>query len=571
MGNQTENLDVVKGWLEQCLSHHDSCRKRARLCTVWSTDNMHIVRDLVQGDNMPRRLLKISQTPVASNVILVQLKEEAPFVALSHRWGKTETCITMKSNVEELETCGLALEQMPQTYREAIEWTAQLGYSYIWIDSLCIIQDDENDWKEEAPRMAVVYGNADITIAAMDAEDNNGGLFVENMEDDKRGCLDSRGWVIQERMVSPRTVLFTRNSIFWECRQADAILESRELILRSTTALPSLDKQYDTSLSKIEIPDHPKELFAFFRDFRLPGVTLNEDEGQFGLTSTSLLAEKEEYEPFLRAWWKFVKFYTPLNLTYGKDKFLAMNAIASVPFLATQMKNSFGLWYHFIENELLWSIDLDGPEATKPDHFRAPSWTWASLDKGRVLNKYYERLPVRPRLMLKPSFGMPVGTSFDQILPIPAWTAAGPDFYGITMSGDLRSAEVTARLSKDGKLKYNIVLDPVGRYSEEEQHIFMPDIASWFPVNKMVKVLCLHAVQYAKEDSGYPYDIDIRLVLIQTNTEKQIQLQKEYVPEIELKEERTMRRVGYMETMYSTRRDPKDTYDDIWWKYLRLK
>ena len=514
---------------------------------------------------MPRRLLKFStQLSDGSRIKIVEIDatpEEKPYVTLSHRWGKDETCKTTTENLGELKTDGLIFKDLPRTYRDAVEVTAQLGYSYLWIDSLCILQNDEEDWKVEAPRMAVIYGNAVFTLAAMDAEDSGSGLFIKDMDDAKRMSLESRAWVMQEQMISPRSLMFTRNTISWDCREADGNWEDNQLRLRK--------RSEGEMRNDLKIPDHPKELFAFFRDFRLPGVTFNEDQHRFMTMNSNLLGEEEDYEPLLKAWWKLINMYSTRTLTYGKDKFLALNGIAGVALRWTQLKNTFGLWYHFIEHELLWHVDPAGPEATKPTSFRTPSWSWASLDGGRVLNRYYERLPAKPVLMIKPSFmKMPVGTSFDQGLPIPAWTA---EHYTITMSGDLRSAEVTTRLGEDGKPECEIVLDPVGRFSENENHRFIPDIASWFPVGKTVKVFCLHMVQYQKGENDFPHYLDVHLVLVQVRKQQDIRLYDEYVDEIDVLEERTMRRLGYMETTYNEMRDGNAIWEDRWWRYLRLR
>ena len=382
---------------------------------------MHIVKDLGYKDMMPRRLLAFpTELSDESSVKLVEItvtqKDQLQlYVALSHRWGGSEIFRTTTSNLDHAKE-GMRLADIPRLYREAIQATARLGYEYLWIDALCIVQDDAEDWKQEAKRMAVIYGNSVVSITAMDTKDSGDEIFPTTVADADAESedLNSRGWVLQEQMISPRSLICTRNGLSWECREADAHHGESELRSRER-----LQEKKDDKPSNMAIPNHQKELFAFFRDFRVPGVEFDEDQHEFMTVNSDLRGERESYEPLLRAWWKLVAAYSPRKLTFGKDKFLALNGIAGVVLRFTQLKNSFGLWYHFIEHELLWYVDPLGPRATKPREFRVPTWSWANVDGGVVRNSYYERLPAVPQLMVKPEFTMPVGTSFDQELPIP--------------------------------------------------------------------------------------------------------------------------------------------------------
>ncbi|KAI8289953.1 hypothetical protein K4K60_007423 [Colletotrichum sp. SAR11_57] len=152
---------------------------------------------------------------------------------------------------------GMCTSSLPPTFREAIYVARGMGFSYIWIDSLCIIQDDKDDWKAEARRMAIIYDNATCTIVAMDGLDSEAGLSIQNSELKSAGILDSRAWVCQERMISPRSLIFSEDSLSWECRECDASFAEPSLVARRA---PGTN----------EAPTHPKDIFAFFRDFRLP-------------------------------------------------------------------------------------------------------------------------------------------------------------------------------------------------------------------------------------------------------------------------------------------------------------
>ncbi|KAJ4350881.1 hypothetical protein N0V95_004329 [Ascochyta clinopodiicola] len=156
---------------------------------------------------------------------------------------------------------GLAVHALPQTFQDAASVCQKLGFRYLWIDSLCISQDNLTDWASEARQMKEIYSNAVFTIAATASQDGRGGLFrhrsaglmppvlveVTELNDllpDKEmpylsgtdtylaGCtsnavlditmapLNTRAWVIQERYLSTRTMHFSENLLYWECQES---------------------------------------------------------------------------------------------------------------------------------------------------------------------------------------------------------------------------------------------------------------------------------------------------------------------------------------------------------------
>jgi hypothetical protein len=264
-------IALSKSWLLSCLENHASCSKRARHANIFCTDNWHFITDL-RGDGLvPSRLLAFPIAPLSEGEELVvklvqstELSQDTQYVALSHRWGPPEFLVprTLEANLETHISTGLRHEDLPKTFRDAIHIARAMGYGYLWIDSLCIIQDSPDDWKKEARRMAIIYDNAVFTIAAMDAQNSSQGLFPTH-----GGCVDtleSRAWVCQERMLASRTLMFTKNSVAWECRQASASSES-----------PAFEQENDGTIAGCDEddwspPTRPKAIFAFFRDWRLP-------------------------------------------------------------------------------------------------------------------------------------------------------------------------------------------------------------------------------------------------------------------------------------------------------------
>jgi len=166
------------------------------------------------------------------------------FVALSHQWGsftQHRKFCTYKKNFEALQR-GIRVTELPKTFYDAVVVTRNLGVQYLWIDSLCIIQDDAEDWEKESTLMEQVYSSAYVTIAASCASGTDDGFLKKRPErqyvtitttagtpyylceaiddfstDVDHGELNSRGWVLQERALSRRTIYFTEKQSYWEC------------------------------------------------------------------------------------------------------------------------------------------------------------------------------------------------------------------------------------------------------------------------------------------------------------------------------------------------------------------
>ncbi|EFQ32426.1 heterokaryon incompatibility protein [Colletotrichum graminicola] len=746
-------VPLATKWLEECGANHPSCGKPARHSTVFCTDNSLLISDLEGKGLVATRLLFFSLRPASdeTDIARLQLSEslspDTRYVALSHRWGAHETCCTTLGNLKDMIETGIRVSKLPATFRDAVYVGRGLGLSYIWIDSLCIVQDDKEDWKNEAQRMAIIYDNATCTIAANDGLDSDSGLAVHGSGLKSTNILDSRAWVCQERMVSPRSLIFTGGSVLWECRECDASVTSPGLEFRRTRGAE-------------ETLTHPKDIFVYFRDWRLPlkkeepeRVTEVEDDDDKGSqegseSEQSDIEETEEipkadagaladtrprrgsseqqtasekgetqenggdgtgkyenddaafqktlysrhttdgivyhngtpepdpnaapaaasdlrlgsedatrraeaivfnhseegrespeqpdseydsdgypayagglpghaanlsvflqggrtskpyrlypedlregdpdpfgdflvvvtdlddslrlhYWPFLKTWWSFLSNYSPLSLTYGSDKFLAINGITSVAQRWTHLRSSFGLFYHFLEAELMWYVDPDGPPGARQESWLVPTWSWASTRNARVKNDVYERYPLLGNIMIKPVITPAMGTAFDQPLPFAAWMARR--YHCIEVKGDLRKGVVTAVQGADGKTRYPIVLDSVGRFSDEEVYDFRPDCAEDFPVGQPVNVLYMVWYHYDAKYFGLAEYIDTGLVLRQMKGEAEIGMYEEDVPKSFLSDQRLFNRLGYLETRYpvGSLRD-SDSMSELNWYFARL-
>lgn len=117
------------------------------------------------------------------HTVVLQLRQDikpgTKYVALSHCWGEQEhwpKCLTTIETLEE-RMSHIPWDIIPQTFRDAIIFTRQLGLEYIWIDSVCIVQNDHKDWERESMLMDSVYANAFVTFAAVASPDSRGGLL----------------------------------------------------------------------------------------------------------------------------------------------------------------------------------------------------------------------------------------------------------------------------------------------------------------------------------------------------------------------------------------------------------
>ncbi|KAH7374164.1 heterokaryon incompatibility protein-domain-containing protein [Cadophora sp. MPI-SDFR-AT-0126] len=233
-------FSLAKHWIDTCRKNHTTCKRfRRREEHEWK----------------PTRLIKVDLH--GNNLKLCtydQLPSQVEYVTLSHCWGETQDeCIKLTDeNIESFQK-ELPDLQQAQTFKDAITATRMLGFEYIWIDSLCIIQEQENkeDWSKEASQMSSVYKYSTCNITATSAKDDTGGCFFDRKIDNSLparitvestlsrpvtfdiNCLahvhwnadvenapvNKRGWVLQERLLSPRLLHYTENQLYWECNE----------------------------------------------------------------------------------------------------------------------------------------------------------------------------------------------------------------------------------------------------------------------------------------------------------------------------------------------------------------
>ncbi|KAH8802464.1 heterokaryon incompatibility protein-domain-containing protein, partial [Xylogone sp. PMI_703] len=220
----------ASAWLVDCLTNHD--------CVV------------PDPDYLPRRVLDVS--PLSwDDEDRIRLVEESPevgpYAALSYCWVSGLTGMVQTSKANKIMHCqGITLQSLPKTIRDAVLVCRGLGLRHLWVDALCIVQDDPEDWRREAVNMAAVYSNSQVTIAAHAAasckdrflgEQEYGQpswqqefwtefgplarnkMYVRTNHPERLppSPLATRGWTLQEAVLPHRTLHYTGKELVWEC------------------------------------------------------------------------------------------------------------------------------------------------------------------------------------------------------------------------------------------------------------------------------------------------------------------------------------------------------------------
>jgi hypothetical protein len=177
------------------------------------------------------------------------------YLTLSHVWGNVDiACKTSRCNLSQYEQSGIEISNLPPTFIEAILLTLDLNFQYIWIDSLCIIQDDPQDWQREAANMASVFLEATLTLSATSSFNSLGGCgYFDPLEIAKHfegtsipfavrdipqgdtsyvgtGPVHDRAWILQEELLSQRIIHAGDGEFVWQC----ASLANQRVDLRLT-------------------------------------------------------------------------------------------------------------------------------------------------------------------------------------------------------------------------------------------------------------------------------------------------------------------------------------------------
>ncbi|KAK1981478.1 hypothetical protein LZ30DRAFT_720085 [Colletotrichum cereale] len=357
--NSPEQLSLFKQWIQSCDSTHDACRRR----------------DGQAPSEMPTRLVKVTD-PI--RLLSSSTIDPSRYIALSHCWGRLQEherfCLYQR-NHSQLQA-RIDFDRLPRTFQDAITITRGLGIEYIWIDTLCIIQDDENDWEKESLKMETVFSAAYCTLSAASAESSLDGFLTPrtprscvrlrmggsrdlyvcpHIDDFHRDVelaeINRRGWVLQERALSRRSIYYSRNQVYWECGEG----------IRCET----MGRLYNSKAAFLGDANFPRSALEYYRDGRQ-------------------LLIQDLYER-----------YSALAFTVASDRAVAILGLQERLARAFETQAAHGSFESYFARSILWRRDQQLAEMatiTQPAGRRVPSWSWFSKC-GRIqyMNLTFEK------------------------------------------------------------------------------------------------------------------------------------------------------------------------------------
>jgi hypothetical protein len=304
------------------------------------------------------------------------------YAVLSHVWGGVDIdCKTTGRNISEYEKDGIDPDNIPRTFMDAILLTLDLHIQYIWIDSLCIIQDDPEDWQREAAKMASIFRDATLTLSATTSSNCLGGCgYSKTFEpatqfkgttlpfavrvtpystkfpnDAYIGVQDSpvnyRAWIFQEKLLSQRILHATGDQYVWQCASR---LE--------------LEDGFYVAEPQLDIPWQ----YLGLLDSHLP-----EAKGEIARPST-------EREMLNLRWWVWAKDYSERRLSHPGDQYAAFAGVVQLFQDLTGDEPVIGLWKEHLYLHLAWSVKKSWQVAFPTPGTRRPSWTWMSYPRESI-------------------------------------------------------------------------------------------------------------------------------------------------------------------------------------------
>lgn len=340
----TESYNFLRTAIDECTRNHALCKRTT-------------------GSFAPRRLVEIPEVAnsVSTRVVDTQELGTVQWCALSYCWGgpQKETAVQADFNNPRRQK-RVMLKSLPRTILDAMIVARGLGVPYIWVDSLCILQDDPEDLAEELSKIPKIYGDALLTISAskaltsgegflaprafssfgyppvrlqFEALDGFQSLLYQRSELGLEEAIDQRAWTLQESFLSTREIRFDSNEISWSC-------------------LTEYNNNYG-------------------RDDQLELSLLS-----YRRTEPSELKPCSSRELLLGRFWN-------RKLTFQADKLLAFSAVEAVLKHHPEDRYLAGMWSSELPKALFWNVSKSSGNR-RPLEYRAPSWSWASIDTTQL-------------------------------------------------------------------------------------------------------------------------------------------------------------------------------------------
>ncbi|KAM5356542.1 hypothetical protein ACJ41O_003188 [Fusarium nematophilum] len=389
------SFGMIKGWIKNCKEKHTICSEAQSLTTR----------------TLPKRVINIG--PESNDRIHVFEHDDTtqhidePYIALSHCWGKSHHLISTKATLSQWKK-NIPFSDLARTFQDAVNISRKLGIRYVWIDSLCIVQDDKKDGEIEAAKMASIYNGAELVLSATGSIDGDGGCLFKRepfvtvsgtLPDGKvfeiygrkttqhgvfgwdtdvnsaKGSsnpiagttigdvddhpLMTRAWCFQERLLATRILHYTRGEIIFDClssmdcecgaldgHERDPLIPARRVIKTGHKYITGT-KSYRSAWT------HPRP---------------------------PLGEEAKAFEQHHELWRDLIIQYSQKQITHKSD------GLPAVAGLATKWSNDLtgrylaGLWEKDLLNGLRWMAD-EKDSGEEPQYI-APSWSWLSVHRG---------------------------------------------------------------------------------------------------------------------------------------------------------------------------------------------
>ncbi|KAJ2989916.1 hypothetical protein NUW58_g3221 [Xylaria curta] len=385
----TLSVGTAKDWLGNCVLKHEFCRAK------------------IGEASLPTRFLDVGDGLGSDTIFLRESsdEEDCRYVALSHCWGTSRPlCLTLATLGTHKQ--GISIQDLPSTFKDAVTIVRTLGLGYLWIDSLCIVQDDAEDWRKEAGRMAGVYRNAHLVLSAARASsDEEGFLSARPRQDyvefgiqgnafpliltllppsppgEEYGIdthiiadepLSHRAWCLQERYLARRILHYGTKQMIWECGELRAAEDG-------------------------DFAPTAKDQSGRIRRSATLSTTV------FNARTREVEEETEVPEHRHMEWYAMIEDYTSRAITKDSDRLPALLGLRVA--LESEVEDSYlaGIWLNGLLEGLMWCAASSNKALARPDNFTGPSWTWASV-KGPVRFPVYSWFDERARWKAQSTF-----------------------------------------------------------------------------------------------------------------------------------------------------------------------
>ena len=369
---QDQFQEVLLDWLDGCDKNHPSCQRTER--------------------GLPTRVIDVGNDEGDEPFLHISEGKKGSYVALSHCWGEGLSVRTEKSNFSKHQS-SIPFNTLPKSFKDAISVVRAINIRYIWIDSLCIVQDDGLDWEIESSKMASIYENAHVVLNASNAANSQDGLWNDLWDDygqadtfkeflytngdgsishivarkttphedtvpevylqyEAPSPLSNRAWTLQEELLPWRSVFFSGKELLWKCR----------------------------SITRCEC------MHEDLVDYHVESKYSSESNAKSLWESAQSTAITRRFG----AWRSLMAYYSRRNITYETDRLPAISGMAKYMQATGAGEYLAGMWKEDLLEALLWQPkpvwryamhdNLFSTYLRRASPYRAPTWSWISLE-----------------------------------------------------------------------------------------------------------------------------------------------------------------------------------------------